>query len=125
MRNLLLSLLVSLLTSLLVLYLFLHRYVKVVDGARVVSELSAPLTEEVLGGRAEEAARKKVLIYRAFSLALKEQRGVVFVSQSVLKSPFRDVTDEVLERTRYWYAYLLASGGALPPEAGGEPRQKP
>ena len=125
MRSVVLSVLLSLLTNLLVLYLFLYHYVKVVDGARIVGELSAGLTEDVFEGNAELAARKKVLIYRAFSLALREQKGIVFVSQSVFKAPFEDVTDEVLERTRYWYAYLLTAPGALSPEAGGQPRQKP
>ena len=127
MRDLVMSFLVSAFVSLLALYLFLYHYVRVVDGVRVVKSLEEPLLRDAIKGGAdvEEVARKKILIFKAFKLALDEQRGVVFVSQSVLKSPFKDVTDEVLERTRYWYAYLVSSGGYLPSEGGSKQGRKP
>ena len=127
MRNAVVSLIVAAFVSLLILYLFLYHYVRVVDGVRVVRSLEEPLLRDAMKGGAdvEEVARKKVLIFKAFKLALEEQRGVVFVSQSVLKSPFKDVTDEVLKRTRYWYAYLVSSGGYLPSEGGSEQGRKP
>ncbi len=126
MRNLVLSFAVSLFTTVFVLYGFLSHYVKVVDGTRIIREMEAPLLKGIMNeGKAGEAVRKKVLIYRAFRLALEEQRGIVFVFQSVFKAPFRDVTDEVLQRTRYWYAYLVSTGGAVPSEGGGKQGRKP
>ena len=128
MRSLILSFLTSLLTSFFVLYLFLYHYVKVVDGVRVIRELEAPLLKSALeGGDAKELARRKALILEAFKLALKERRGIIFVSQGVFKAPFEDITDEVLERARYWYAYLLTSSGGFSPQTpqkqGREPQR--
>ena len=111
MKTVLLSFVYSLFGTVVLLYVLFTHYFKVVDGVKVLKEMETPLLKEMTQGVPPDVlAKRKALMIRAFEMAVKEQKGIVFMSQSVLKSPFRDVTDEVLERTRYWYAYLTAHG---------------
>lgn len=127
MKNIVLSFLTAISGTLLIFYLFFSHYVKVVDGVKVLRSLESPLLKDAMqGGMAPEVlARRRALIYKAFKKAIDEEKGVVFVSQGILKSPFEDRTDEVLERTRYWYAYFLSIGRDITSEGGNKQGRKP
>jgi len=125
MTGFLLNVFISVFLNLFVLYVFLFHFVKVVDLQKIALTMEKPILEKVGSEDPESLAKKKVLLFKAISLALEEQRGIVFLSSGVLKSPFEDVTDEVLERSRYWYAYLLSSSEFFAPEGGNKQGRKP